>query len=58
MADLTEAKRAMQSGYQATLRQFVKQGGKPLKPSVQPTVDPAPMRPARADTTPRLSLES
>ena len=58
MTDLTEAKRAMQSGHQATLRQFDKQGGKALKPSFQPTVAPAPMRPVHTDTTPRLSLLS
>jgi len=58
MAEMTEAKRAMQSGHQATLRQFDKQGAKALKPSFQPTIAPAPMRPVHTDTTPRLSLLS
>ena len=58
MADLSEAEGAMQSGYQATLRQFDKEGGKALKPSFHPTVAPAPMRPVHTDTTSRLSLLS
>ena len=57
MSDLTEAKRLMQAGFQATLRTYDNQGAK-VKSSFQSTVTPAPMRPVHTDTTPRLSLLS
>jgi len=50
MADLTEAKRQMQAGHQATLKVFDKQGAKAVKPNAPQ------MRPTHTDTTPRLSL--
>jgi hypothetical protein len=52
MADLTEAKRQMQAGHQATLKIFDKQGAKAVKPNAPQ------MRPTHTDTTPRLSLLS
>ena len=52
MADVTEAKRQMQAGHQATLKIFDKQGAKAVKPNTPQ------MRPTYTDTTPRLSLLS
>jgi len=47
MADLTEAKRQMQAGHQATLKIFDEQGVKAVKPN------PPQMRPTHTDTIPR-----
>ena len=44
MADLTEAKRQMQAGHQATLQIIDKQGAKAVKPN------PPQMRPTHTDT--------
>ena len=52
MADLTEAKRQMQAGHQATLKIFDEQGVKAVKSN------PPQMRLTQTDTIPKLSLLS